>query len=95
LSYKRLENKLQEVRKKRESEGLIMDEKNKACYTPEEVRMLVFAGQVSLTTVRQAVHTGQIPSIRLGEGTRTKILIPGSYVRGMQGKGYCQGNDND
>ncbi len=107
MSYENLENKLQEVRKKRESEDFIMEGKNKSCctpedkscctpenkscYTPEEVRLLLFDGQVSLTTVRQAIHKGQIPSMRLGEGTRSKILIPGSYVREMMNKGYCRG----
>lgn len=63
----------------------------KACYTPEEVLTLVFANQISLTTLRQAIRNGEIPSTRLGEGTRTKILIPGKYVLEMQKKGYRVG----
>ncbi len=75
-------------------ETKVMEEKveMKACYTPEEVLMIVFANQISLNTLRQAIRNGEIPSMRLGEGTRTKILIPGSYVREMQGKGYCVGS---
>ena len=65
-----------------------MEDKIKSCYTPEEIRMIVFAGTISLTTVRGAIHSGEIPHIRLGEGNRTKILIPGSYVREMQEKGF-------
>ena len=65
----------------------------KACYTPEEVLTLVFSNQISLATLRQAVRNGEIPSTRLGEGTRTKILIPGKYVLEMQKKGYCASLD--
>lgn len=65
-----------------------MDKEFKACYTPEEIRQLVFSGTVSISTVRGAIHCGQIPSIRLGTGTRTKILVPGAYVRDMMEKGY-------
>lgn len=54
---------------------------------------MVFANQISLTTLRQAVRNGEIPSMRLGEGTRSKILIPGKYVIEMQKKGYCVGWD--
>lgn len=64
----------------------------KACYTPEEVKHVVFGDTVSLTVIRQAIHKGEIPSMRLGEGNRTKILIPGSYVREMASKGYCEGH---
>ena len=63
----------------------------KACYTPEEVLTLVFANQISLTTLRQAIRNGEISSTRLGEGTRTKMLIPGKYVQEMKKKGYCVG----
>lgn len=65
-----------------------MEEKIKACYTPEEIRELVFAGTVSLSTVRAAIHKGDIPHIRLGSGSRTKILIPGTYVEEMRDKGF-------
>ncbi len=65
-----------------------MEQEVKACYTPEEICRIVFANTVSVSTVRGAIRTGQIPSIRLGQGTRTKILIPASYVLHMKEKGY-------
>lgn len=60
----------------------------KSCYTPEEIQQLVFAGTVSISTIRVAIHNGDIPHIRLGTGTRTKILVPGTYVKEMQDKGF-------
>ena len=69
-----------------------MEKTIKSCYTPEEVQELIFAGTVSLSTVRAAIHAGDIPHVRLGSGTRTKILIPGSYVEMMQSKGFVVSN---
>ncbi len=68
---------------------VVMEQTVKACYTPEEVRKIVFADTISLSTIRLYIRKGQIPSLKLGEGTRSKVLIPGSYVREMQEKGYC------
>ena len=68
---------------------VILEQTVKACYTPEEVRKIVFADTISLSTIRQYIRKGQIPSMKLGEGTRSKVLIPGSFVREMQEKGYC------
>ena len=68
---------------------VILEQTVKACYTPEEVRKIVFADTISLSTIRLYIRKGQIPSLKLGEGTRSKVLIPGSYVREMQEKGYC------
>ena len=65
-----------------------MEENIKACYTPEEIQEIVFAGTVSLSTIRSAIHTGDIPHIRLGSVTRTKLLVPGTYVKEMQDKGF-------
>ncbi len=65
-----------------------MEENIKACYTPEEIKEIVFAGTVSLSTIRSAIHKGDIPHIRLGSGTRTKLLVPGTYVKEMQDKGF-------
>lgn len=66
-----------------------MEQTVKACYTPEEVLNIVFSNTISMSTLRNCIRSGQIPSVRLGEGTRSRILIPGSYVREMQEKGYC------
>ena len=68
-----------------------MESTMRACYTPEEVLSIVFDNKISLSTLRTCIRKGTIPSIRLGEGSRSRILIPGSYVREMQDKGFCEG----
>ena len=69
-----------------------MEYKFKACYTPEEVLDIVFCNQMSLTTLRKCMHIGQIPFVRMGEGNRSRMLIPGTWVREMvEQKGFCAG----
>lgn len=91
LVYNTMKQQKNQVKKNRKED--IMEEKDikvKACYTPEEVRTLIFENLVSINTIRVAIHNGEIPHIRLGEGSRTKILIPGIYVRKMQEQGFRQ-----
>lgn len=68
-------------------------EKKRLWYTPEEIRVIVFDGLVSVSTIRNMCIRGEIPSERLGSAVdadgkprRRKFLIPSSFVVEMQAK---------
>lgn len=72
---------------------------NRKWYTPEEVRMIVYDGLISVSTVRNMCNRGEIPCERVGGAVdangaprRRKFLIPVSFVKEMLAKAG-RGND--
>ena len=68
-------------------------ENKRKWYTPEEVRMVVYDGLISVSTIRNMCIRGEIPCERLGGAVdvngkprRRRFLIPVSFVLEMQAK---------
>ena len=54
----------------------------KLYYTPKEVRELVFSNHISISSIMNLIHTGQIEAVRFNH----KFFIPRSFVDKMTAK---------
>lgn len=54
----------------------------KLYYTPKEVRELIFANHISISTIMSLIHNGQIESVKFNR----KFFIPKSFVERMIAK---------